>query len=503
MIDVERLVAGHPLPSVLRRCGIAVPDAAPGIRDEWRCHCPLPSHPAPANPSRHKPSLAVHISGRMAGRWHCFACQTGGDVIAFVQVFAQVGFRDAATLISSGGPNPRGADPHLHLRPATPTEAGKLTWPTAPASDREPPDPARTPRPRLLAAMNRAWRYYSLDALARGARRHLALRGVDTFALETREQRPLAGHTPHSKTGLVEYLRHRRYSDDELVDAGLASRHPDGRIQDFFTHRLILPVRDTDGDVIALIGRDVLGANRAKYLNTPTTAIYDKSRHLYRPTRPSHQPASNLVVVEGAIDALALDSYAASAGISGLSAVSPSGTALTATHRATIYTHTASPPVLCADGDPAGRQATARWILDMTLDGHEALAVTLPHPYDPADWLAERGISGLPAFIRAGCLAANPSDIRPRHAGRYLAERIAARHDQLSDTLAALGALGARLNDSPARTRFAQQAGRGLANAGLGPDGWLERAVAGRMAREPQYPEHSLAPDALARVMLP
>jgi integrase len=60
----------------------------------------------------------------MAGRWHCFACQTGGDAIALVEAYAQVGFREAVDLIEAGGPLPRGADAHLHLRPATRTANG-------------------------------------------------------------------------------------------------------------------------------------------------------------------------------------------------------------------------------------------------------------------------------------------------------------------------------------------------------------------------------------------
>lgn len=502
MVDVERLVVDHPLPTVLRRCGIAVPDPAPGARDEWRGHCPLPSHPAPADPARHKPSMAVHISGKMAGRWHCFACQAGGDVIAFVQAYAQVGFRDAARLIETSRTIPRGADPHLHLRPATPAPSGGLVWPTATGSDRDPPDPDRTPTPRLIAALHQAWRYYSLDGLARTARRHLALRGIDIFAVETGQRRRVAGHTPRSRSGLVDHLQKQGFVVNELVDAGLASRHPDGRVEDFFTHRLILPVRDRHDQVVGLIGRDVLGANRAKYLNTPTTAVYEKSRHLYQPTRTTHLPVGNLVVVEGALDALALAAHAASAGAD-LTAVSPSGVALTPFHRASIYSQTANPPVLCADGDPAGRQATTRWVLDMTLEGRESVAVTLPHPHDPADWLAEHGISGLQAFIRAGCLDAPPSDIRPRHAGRYLAERVAARDDHLGEVLSGLGGLGARLRERNARRRFAQQAGRGLAAAGLGPDGWLERTIAGRMVMRPQDPDSSIGPATLTKVMLP
>ena len=105
-IDVDGVLARNPLPAVLRRAGIAVPDPGPGVRDEWRCHCPLPSHPRPADPARQRPSFAAHLSGRMAGRWHCFSCQGGGDAIAFVQAYAQVGFREAASIIEGDGPLP-------------------------------------------------------------------------------------------------------------------------------------------------------------------------------------------------------------------------------------------------------------------------------------------------------------------------------------------------------------------------------------------------------------
>jgi CHC2 zinc finger len=139
MVDIERLLADHPLSTVLRRCGITVPDPGPGVRDEWRGYCPLPSHPVPTQPGRHNPSLAVHISGRMSGRWHCFACQTGGDVIAFVRAYAQVGFRDAARLIEPAGPSPAAPTPTCTCAPPPPT-------PTAISSGRPPPDRTATHR---------------------------------------------------------------------------------------------------------------------------------------------------------------------------------------------------------------------------------------------------------------------------------------------------------------------------------------------------------------------
>ncbi|HZT67931.1 MAG TPA: toprim domain-containing protein [Acidimicrobiales bacterium] len=500
-VDVAGVLACHSLASVLRRCWVGIPDPGLGVRDEWRCHCPLPSHPAPVDPHRHKPSFAVHLSGRMAGRWHCFACDAGGDVISFVEAYAQVGFLDAVGLIESGGGIPRGSDPHLHLRPATRTPTGALAWEARPGSDRELPDPSRTPRPRLWAAMAEAWRYYALDGLAGLARRRLAERGIDLGPLEAREHRVLAGHTPRSRTGVVDQLRRRGFCDDELVDAGLASRHPDGSVEDFLTHRLVLAVRDGHDRVAGLIGRDVSGGERAKYLNTATTAIYDKAALLYWASRPTCRGADNLVVVEGAIDALAIDAAGAQADLN-VAAVSPSGVALTAAHRAAIILQAAKPPVLCADGDVAGRAATTAWVMAMTQEGHEVVAGTLPDPADPADWLAVHGCEGLSAFLRDGCLDARPQEVRPVHAGRFLARAAIRDGHDLGTTRAALAAVGARLNNEDARHRFAEQAGRGLAEAGAGPDGWLIRSVLADIeaARRPSADQRDPGLDAVMAV---
>ena len=478
-IDVGAVLARNPLPAVLRKAGVQVPDPGPGVRDEWRCHCPLPSHPAPSAPGRAKPSFAAHLSGRLAGRWHCFSCQAGGDAIAFVEAYSQVSFKEAVRLLEADGPLPRGADPHLHLRPANRTAGGGLSWDASAASDREPPNLARTPPARLYDAMAVAWRYYTLDGLAAMARRYLAGRSIDVGDLEAREGRPLAGHTPKSRTGLVEHLRRHGFADDEAVDAGLVSRHPDGGVEDFFTHRVVLPVRNSRDRVVGLIGRDVSGGLRAKYLNSPTTAIHDKGHHLYRPSS-STIPAARAVVVEGAIDALAIDAAAVQAGLE-IAPVSPSGTAFTAEHRAQVSAWSASPPVLCGDGDRAGRAATCRWVTDMTLEGYETFALTLPGIFDPADWLATYGLRGLRNFVVGDNPGCEVDAVRPVHAGRYLAAQLARQHP-LAASLEAIAQAGGRLASSPARDRFLREAVVGFAEAGLGPDGWLGRQLANVIA---------------------
>jgi DNA primase len=411
----------------------------------------------------------------MAGRWHCFACQSGGDAVALVQAYAQVGFRDAVGLIEAGGRLPRGDDPHLHLRPATRTAGGELSWEATAGSDREPPDLGRTPPARLYEAMGMAWWYYSQQGVARLARRHLAERSIDLGALEVREGRSLAGHTPRSRTGLVEYLRRLRFNDDEAVDAGLVSRHPDGAVEDFFTHRLVLPVRDAHDWVVGLIGRDVSGGLRAKYLNTPKTGIYDKGRRLYRPSRVTTS-ATSAVVVEGAIDALAIDAGAVQARLE-IAAVSPSGTAFTAEHRAQVTAWFSSPPILCGDGDGAGRAATYRWVTEMTLEGRESFVLTLPDTFDPADWLKAHGLSGLRNFVAGDNSSATIDAICPLHSGRYLAAQVA-RQLPLVASLEAVARAGGHFASTPERDRFLREAVVGFAEAGFGPDGWLERRLA-------------------------
>ena len=326
-----------------------------------------------------------------------------------------------------------------------------------------------------------AWRYYSLDGLTALARRRLAQRAVDITALEARERRPLAGHTPRSRTGLVEHLRRHRFNDDEAVDAGLVSRYPDGRVEDFFTHRIVLPVRGPGDRVVGLIGRDVCGGMRAKYLNTPRTAVYDKGALLYRPSRDGGRRSDNLVVVEGAIDALAVEAVAAQARVP-IAAASPSGVALTGAHRRQVVAWAAKPPVLCADGDAAGRSATARWVTEMTLEGREVYAVTLPDRCDPADWLAERGSHGLFAFARGSCPDASLGQVGPVHAGRYLARALAQDAGDIASLRTAFARVAARLSGPEVQTRFAAEAARGLAEAGLGPDGWLERQLLSALA---------------------
>lgn len=472
-VDVDALLTAHPLRELLARCGVPVADDVPAPPSGLRLHCPLPTHPAPSGPGHGSASFVAHLEAPGGGRWHCFACDTGGDGVDLVRVFSQVGFADATRLIAAAGAFPRAHDPHEALRPSprlVSTRAGNGT----PTSGREQPDPDRTPPDRLLAALRAAWAYYRLEPLAARARRYLATRAVDPAALEARLGAPVAGHTPRRPAGLVDHLRGQGFELEELVDAGLASRYPDGQVRDFLTHRVVLPVRDGQGRVAGLIGRDVTGGARAKYLNSPTTAVYDKSRLLYRPTPLPTR--SVLVVVEGPLDALAVAVAAAEAGV-GLHAVSPSGLALTAAHRRCLGERRPAAVLACADGDRPGRAATARWTVELTRDGIETYAVGLPDRLDPADWLAEHGSGALACLLGAQPpAAADLAAVRRAHAGAVLAEEASSLGDP-GAALRFVAAAASCLPEQAARRRFAASAARALAGGGVGPDGWLERRV--------------------------
>ena len=199
----------------------------------------------------------------MADRWHCFGCQGGGDAITFVQEYAQVGFREAVRIIEGGGPLPRGADPHLQLRPAQRSVSGELDWGSFAGSDREPRDAGRSRTGRLYDTVAVGGSYYTLSSSPPGLAGTWR-RSLNLGALEAREGRPLGG-TPRLHTGLVDHLRRHGFTDDEAVDAGLAGRHPNGEVADLFIQRMVLPVRGERDRVVGMIGRDVSGALRAKY----------------------------------------------------------------------------------------------------------------------------------------------------------------------------------------------------------------------------------------------
>ncbi|HZC52017.1 MAG TPA: toprim domain-containing protein, partial [Mycobacterium sp.] len=306
---------------------------------------------------------------------------------------------------------------------------------------------------------------------------YLRDRGIDVTALEAETRQPAVGHTPYQPDGLITHLRRRGFSDDEIVDAGWGARRGE-QLTDRFRRRVIIPVRDEQGSVIGVYGRDVTGTASQKYLNTAETAAFHKGSAVYRPSVAPLDEHATVIVCEGSTDALAIAAHAARAGKSRFFApASPSGTALTATQAALVLAISDRPPLVCADGDEPGIAASEKWVLALMTHGRETVVTVLPNGHDPASWLREHGTAGLCAFTRKGCLDLPAEAVKPVPAGGLLAERILAEEivaarkiepdtetiSVLPGVLRRLAAKAIEVPGEAATRRFAAAAGQAVA----------------------------------------
>ncbi|GAB4290434.1 MAG: DNA primase [Coriobacteriia bacterium] len=308
--------------------------------------------------------------------WHCFGCSEGGDVFGFVMRTQNLEFPDAVRMLAER------AGIEIH------EEGGGLP-------------PGR--KERLIAACEAAADHYHMrlttgrDAGAAEARAYLKGRG---FGIETAKRFRL-GYAPTTRDELTRALTRAGFTRDELVEANLSL--PDGpRLKDRFFGRIMFPISDLNGRVIAFGGR-VIGSGEPKYLNSQETPIFHKSSALYGLDRARNEivVSGSAVVVEGYTDVIAL----AEAGIG--FAVATLGTALTERH-VRLLGRFASRVVYLFDGDAAGIRAAKR--AAEFIDWHvtpeagsarvELAVAVIPEGKDPADYVAEKGPEAVRALVK-------------------------------------------------------------------------------------------------------
>ena len=215
------------------------------------------------------------------------------------------------------------------------------------------------------------------------------------------------GFAMDSWNGLVNKIG-PKYNNEtsKMLKTGLFSRSEKGTVYDRFRSRIIFPISHQSGDVIAFGGRDYNKNDQAKYLNSPETAIYQKSNVLYglNVTKSAITNSNNkyIILVEGYMDLLQLYQ----AGIEPVVAVS--GTSLTKNH-ATIIARYNKPVVILYDGDSAGGNAAIRAGFVLLQAGVEVYVVRPPGELDPDDWLLKEGREALNDNIE------NPSDFMEFH----------------------------------------------------------------------------------------
>jgi DNA primase len=213
------------------------------------------------------------------------------------------------------------------------------------------------------------------------------------------------GYAPPGWTRLVDHLHANGYTDAELLEAGVAMATSRGSVVDRFRDRIMFPVHDPDGQVIAFIGRALEpGGDTPKYLNSPETPLYRKSEILYglgaEPTRQALTAGATPVIVEGPFDAIAVTA----AGAGAYAGIAPSGTALTpgqvaALNTAVVGALDTRTLVIAFDGDQAGQEASLRAWQPLRAVGAWPTTPSLPPGLDPAGLAQHHGSTALRAAL--------------------------------------------------------------------------------------------------------
>ncbi len=287
------------------------------------------------------------------GMYYCFSTGKGGDAFTFVEEMEGLDFRGALKVLSE--------------------RAG--------VELREEPKAARDERERMYRALGDATEFFEKNLEEhKEARTYLASRGLDQHTM----QKFRIGFAADDWSTLHDHLRKRGYADRELERVGLVKRGEKGRYYDRFRCRIMFPIFDSAGRVVAFSGR-IFGSAaddpaNAKYLNSPETPLFDKSRILYGYDRAKNtiRKYNFAIIVEGQMDLV----MSHQAGYT--NTVAASGTGLTQTHLEQLAR--ISPNVVMAfDGDSAGIRSASRAATLAIGMGMEVKVAALPKGHDPAD----------------------------------------------------------------------------------------------------------------------
>ncbi|WP_435213896.1 DNA primase [Luminiphilus sp. nBUS_16] len=312
------------------------------------------------------PSFSVNPGKQF---YYCFGCGAGGNALGFLMDYERLEFPEAVeSLAQTVGLQV----PKEELRPG-----------------QTPPQDTNRP---ILEQLEQATRFYehSLRKHPEAKRAVAYLKGRGLSGEIARAFR--VGFAPPGWDNLLQTADSDTQQIKRLTDGGMLVTNDRGRTYDRFRDRIVFPILDARGRVIAFGGR-VLGDDKPKYLNSPETPVFHKSRELYGlyQARKSERSLTRIVVVEGYMDVIALAQY----GIG--YAVATLGTATSEAHMERLFRHVPE-VVFCFDGDEAGRKAAFR-ALESTLpvmqDGRQARFLFVPDGEDPDSLVRARGAEHL------------------------------------------------------------------------------------------------------------
>ena len=289
--------------------------------------------------------------------FYCFGCGAGGDVITFIKKISNLEYVEAVKLLASraGMPMPNEEDKAGEMRRkvlAINRDAARYFY-----------DQLNKPTPEAALARE-YWR----------KRRGLSDDTIRRFGL---------GYAPDSYSDLLHYLKGRGYNEEELLESGLVRRSEKGNLYNLFRHRMITPIIDLRGNVIAFGGR-VLDDSKPKYINSPETVVYKKSRTLFALNIAKRSTSRRYILCEGYMDVISMHQ----AGFD--TAVCACGTALTPEQMKLIGEY-ADEVILSYDSDEAGQKAAARSLELFAPSPARVSVLNIPGAKDPDEFIKKFG----------------------------------------------------------------------------------------------------------------
>ena len=296
--------------------------------------------------------------------FYCFGCGVGGDVIHFVRRINSIDYTEAVKMLAAraGMPEPQEDD-----------KTGRL-------------------RSRILSMNKEAARYFhaclnSTVEEARQARAYWRRRGLDDKTIV----RFGLGYAPDDGQGLYQYLRDKGYNQQELDASGLFKRSQSGRIYCLFWKRVMTPIFDLRGNIIAFGGR-VMDDSKPKYVNSPETLVYHKSDTVFALQIAKKSASRRFVLCEGYMDVISMHQ----AGID--TAVCACGTALTP-DQVKLISQYAEEVILSYDSDEAGQKATLRSLELFRNSPVKVGVLQIPGAKDPDEYIKKYGSERFKALL--------------------------------------------------------------------------------------------------------
>ena len=360
------------------------------------------------------------------GSFYCFGCGTGGDVIRFVMLAENLDYVEAVRFLAAraGMSMPEnGYDDSLLKLKNTILEINRETARFFHAC-LSTPDGAQ------------GVEYFQSRALAPKTIRHFGL-----------------GFAPDSWDKLTKHLKAKGFAEDDLIQARVAARGRKGGVYDVFRRRLMFPILDLRGNVIAFGGRKLPEQEGPKYINTADTPVYKKSSHVYALNFAKNHAAQQIILCEGYMDVIALHQ----AGFQ--NAVAPLGTSFTA-EQAKLLSRYTNEVVLTMDADSAGQKATERAISLLNETGLKVRVIRVPDGKDPDEFLRSHGADGPQRF--KGLLEGAGNDVEYRLF--QLSSRVDTATDDgkvafLNQAAEVLGSLRSAIERDVYATKLAEQYG--------------------------------------------